>query len=219
MVAEPDDVLVMVHLRNSFYKRKFHLALAIYALSLVVVVILIGTLIYVMKTRVHPLYFVTDELGRLIVDVPVDRPNMSAEDVMKYVTDAVEQSYSYDYVNYRAELQEAQKYFTDYGWRNYMKGLTESSNLVGLTQRKLISIAKIASPPKLISQGLLGGAYAWKFEIPLLVTYMAPPYNDKSQYSNPLLVTVVVQRQSVLTSYKGLGIVQMIGSLILNSPS
>jgi hypothetical protein len=41
------------------------------------------------------------------------------------------------------------------------------------------------------------------------LTYWYPPYDDKSKFYNPLIITLTIQRASLLTSYQGLGIVQM----------
>jgi len=204
-----------VQLRNHFYKQKFHFALLLYILSLIVVAILISVLVYLMRDPAHPLYFVTDKVGRLIDDVPRNSPNMSPEEVEAWAIEAVETACSYDFVNYRLQLQNAQKYFTAYGWHNYMKSLDTSNNLLALTQRKYVIIAKVVDKPKLLVQGILANAYAWKFQMPLLLTYLYPPFDAKSSFQNPLMVTVVVQRQSILTSYKGLGIVQLIGNIVI----
>lgn len=214
-----DDALMMVHLRNDFYRNKFHWALGIYILTLIIIVFLIGILSFLLKNPVHPLYFVTDDIGRLIQDVPRKIPGMTTETAAQWAIEAVEHAYSYDFVNYRSELQDAQKYFTEFGWRNYMDGLRASNNLLALTQNKYVVVAKVVAPPKLLVEGILGSGYAWKFQIPVLATYMSPPYDNKSQFQNPLLVTVVVQRQSILNSYKGLGVMQMIGNLILGPPT
>lgn len=213
-----DDALIMVFLRNEFYKRKFYFALVVYLLSLIVIIILAGVLYYLMKHPTRPLYFVTDEVSRLIEDVPKQRPNMSTDEVSDWTVEAIEAAFTYDAINYRRQLQSAQKYFTDYGWRNYMQSLTASSNLVALTERKFIIIAKVVDKPKVTGEGLLGGSYAYKFQMPLLLTYLVPPYDDKSKFLNPILLSVIVQRQSILTSYRGLGILQMIGNLAVTPP-
>lgn len=214
-----DDAIVMVYVRNAFYKRKYHLVLGVLFLNIVVISILIGMLIFLLQHPSRPLFFAADEIARLIQDVPVQQPNMSNDEVAAWVQKAIEATYSYDFMNYRSQLQDAQKYFTDYGWRNYMKGLTASNNLLALTQRKMVAIAKVVAPPKLVTQGPLGnlGALAWKFEMPVLVTYLSPPYDDKSKFENPLQVSVIVQRQKILESYRGLGIIQMISTLVVSN--
>jgi intracellular multiplication protein IcmL len=209
-----EDALILVHLRNQFYRKKFYLALSIFLLCIIIIGFLIGVIAYLVKHPTHPLYFVTDSVSRLLQDPPRTEPMMSTDDAAKWAIEAVETAYSYDFVNYREQLQSAQRFFSDYGWQEYMRSLSASNNLIALSQRKMVFIAKVVDKPKLIVEGILGGAYAWKFQMPLLVTYLTPPYGDKDSFRNPILVTVVVQRQSLLTSYKGLSIIQMIGNLV-----
>jgi intracellular multiplication protein IcmL len=211
-----DDALIMVQLRNDFYKGKARLALAVFFLCLLCIVMLVSMLVYLIKHPSSPRYFVTDDAGRFILDIPIQQPNMTTEEVTAWVVEAVQAAYSYDYVNYRAQLQNAQKYFTDFGWYSYMKGLQASNNLLALANRKQVVIAKVVGAPQLIGEHPIGkeGIYAYKFQIQLLVTYLkAPAYDEKTKFLNPLIITAVVQRQNVLSSYKGLGIAQLVGQL------
>lgn len=214
---QTNDALVMIFERNQYYRRQYFLALAAFVLSLVVIVVLGFILGYLLRHPTRPLYFATDSIGRLIRVTPVTVPNMSREEVVAWTVDAVQSIYSYDYVNYRQELQDSQKYFTNYGWGNYLTALALSNNLIGMKSNKQIVIAQVVGQPKLITEGLLGGAYAWKFEMPVLLTYWGPPYNDKSKFYNPLTVSIIVQRQEILKSYKGLGVVQLIATLQTSS--
>lgn len=209
---DSNDALVVVFARNSFYKRLHYLALAAFALTILVIGILMWTLYFLIKNPIHPLYFATDSVGRLIQITPVNRPNMTTDEVTAWAMEAVQSAYAYDHINFRSQLQGAQKYFTNYGWTKYMAALEASNNLLALSQRKQIVLIKIIGKPKILAEGILGGAYAWKFEMPLLVTYWEPPYDEKSKFLNPLMATVIIQRQPILQSYKGLGIIQLIAS-------
>jgi hypothetical protein len=53
----------------------------------------------------------------------------------------------------------------------------------------------------------------------MLITYLLPPYDDKSSFSNPLQVEMIVQRQPVLQGYKGLGVLQIVGSIATAAPT
>ncbi|OGT36585.1 MAG: hypothetical protein A3F11_08295 [Gammaproteobacteria bacterium RIFCSPHIGHO2_12_FULL_37_14] len=205
------DALVAIFTRNAFYRRLHYLVLLTFALSLVVIAILIGIIVFLLKNPTKPLYFATDEIGRLIQDVPLDQPNMRPEEVVAWAIEAVQAAYSYNYINYRSQLQNAQKYFTTYSWQDYMRALKDSNNLIGVIQRKIIVLARVVGEPKLITQGILGGAYAWRYQMPVLLTNWGPPYNEQSKSLNALSVTIVIQRQPLLQSYKGLGILQFIG--------
>lgn len=211
------DALVTVFTRNAFYKRLHYLVLLAFSLSIVVIAILIGIIVFLIKNPTQPLYFATDEIGRLIQDVPLNQPNMSPEQLVAWVTEAVQSANSYDYINYRSQLQNTQKYFTDYGWQSFLQGLTASQNLVSVTKLDLIVLGKVVNQPELLTQGILGNAYAWRFKVPLLVTSMAPPYDDRSKSAIPFVITVIVQRRSILESYKGLGIVQYISEQAASS--
>jgi len=208
-----NDALKLVFERNAFYQRQYLLTFVVFVLTVVVNIILAWMLYYVAQHPTAPLYFATNDIGELIDIVPVTQPNLSREKTYQWATHAIESAYSYDYVNYRSELQASQKYFTPYGWANFIKAFSASNNLTAVKTRRLIVIAKVIAPPKVIAEGILAGAYAWKLEMPVLVTYWAPPYDEKSKILNPLTVTIIVQRQSVLQSYHGLGVVQMIGEL------
>lgn len=210
-----NEALTNVFLRNEFYRKKYQITLAIYIVCLIIIVFLIGIIVYLVKNPTRPLYFATDDVTRLIQDIPLSSPNMSTQNVAAWVLEAVQAANSYDFANYRQELQDAQKYFTEYGWRNYMQSLQTSNNLLALTQRKLVVSAQIVAAPQLVKEGLLGARYAWKFEMPMLVTYWSPPYDDKSKYQNALRVSVTVRRENILESYKGLGIVQMIETIVV----
>lgn len=207
------DALVLILTRNTFYKRLHFLAFSCFLLSLIIIGILISMLTYILRNPTHPLYFATDNVSRLIQIVPINVPNMTQPEVDAWTVEAVQAALSMDYINYRAQLQNAQRYFTNWGWQKYMSALMISNNLLGVTQRKQIVIAAVVAQPKIVAQGILGGSYAWKYEMPVLVTYSEPPYDEEHKFSNALNVSVIVQRQQVLQGYRGLGIAQMIATL------
>lgn len=206
------DAVVAVIKRNIFYKKLHYLALCAFALMILTIGVLIFVAIYLSHNPSIPLYFATDKVGRLIPIVPVSEPGMTQGDLTNWVIEALESAYSYDYVNYRLDLQGSQKYFTAYGWEQYMNALTASNNLVGVIERKWIGIARVIGQPRIVAEGLLKGAYAWKLEIPLLVSYLRPPqYDTNSIRVDPLVIRILVRRQPVLQSDRGIGIEQIVG--------
>lgn len=207
------DALVLAISRNAFYKRLHMLVLAAFSLNVMVIFVLISLLSYLLMNPVRPLYFATDEVSRLIQIVPVNMPNMSTEDVTAWTVKAVQDAYSYDYINYHQQLQNAEKYFTATGWTTYMKALMLSGNMRALTNRKQIALAQVIETPKVLKEAMLNGALTWLIEMPLLVIYTMPPYDGSNQFSNALVVRVIVQRQKILEGDNGLGIVQLIATM------
>lgn len=208
------DALVQIFARNIFYRRLYFLALGLIVLVIVMILMLGGLLFYLISSGNGPLYFATDKIGELLPSVPLSEPNMSTDEVIKWAIHAVETTYSYDYVNYRQQMQDTEKYFTAYGWYTYLKALTASNAVLALTDRKQVVTGQVVSTPafkvSILNSGLLSGAYAWQIQMPLLVTYATPPYDGSKQYTNALIVKVIVQRQPILQSMNGLGIVQLI---------
>lgn len=213
MMDDTNDAMKAIIIRNAFYRRLHYYALVVLVIAVMVIGIMASVLYYISGNYTHPVYFATDDVGRLIKIVPVSQPNMSEDEVLDWAVDAVQAAYSYDYVNFRRQLQSAQKYFTEYGWNNYMSALKASNNLVALDQRKMVVVAAVVDKPTIITKGLLSGAYAWRIQMPVLVTYLLPPYDNTAKFSNAITITVIVQRQSILQSYKGLGILQLIGAI------
>ena len=211
-MSADNDAMVLIFARNAFYRRLYQLSLAAFGLSLLSIILLVVTIVLLKRHPVHPLYFAADNVSRLIQITPTDKPNLTPDEMLAWVEDSVQNAYSYDYINYPGQLQSAQKYFTSYGWKKYMQALVQSNNLVALKERKMIVTAKVVETPTLIKQGILSHAYAWQYQMPVLVTYLLPPYDGSKKFSNPLNVTVIVQRQPALQGYKGLGIVQLIAS-------
>lgn len=211
--------LQMVFDRNAFYRRQYLWTLLAFILSMLTNVVLVFVLAYVIRHPTAPMYFAADEVGRLIQVIPVDQPNMSDEDVEAWAMRVASATYSYNYVNYRSQLQEVQRFYTSYGWTRYLNALQSSNNLVALNERRMIQTAMPVAKPSMLAKGILGGAYAWKFKMPMLVTYWMPPYDDQSRFSNALEVTIIVQRQPILQSDHGLGVLQIIGSMAPPPPA
>lgn len=213
------DALVAVVARNSFYKQMHYLALAAFGLALLVIIALTIVLIFLIKNPTPPIYFATNHVGRLINIIPLDQPNMTEDDVASWAAAAVEAAYSYDYVNFRSQLQKAEKFFTTPGWTEYMKALKASNNLTAVQERKMAVLAKVVAKPVLTNHAVLSGRYAWQFKIPVLVTYQFPPFDQQAKYANSLEVTMTIRRENVLDSYGGLGIVQIVSRFATTMPA
>lgn len=212
------DALQLVHARNAFYKKKFHIMLGVGLLALVVIFCLIHLLMYLWNSASRPLYFVANDQGVLIQESPLNLP-LLIEQVNAWTIQAIESANSFDYVNYRSQLQNSQKYFSDFAWMEYMKGLTASLNLVAMRERKEVWISKITSPPTLINAGAIKGEYAWRLELILKETRLKPPlYTLATSSVATYKITVILQRKPLLQSYQGLVVLSMIKELINAAP-
>lgn len=208
------DALQLVLLRNAFYKKKFHLMLGIAILTVVVIIFLCSLLMYLLSNSTRPLYFVANDEGILIHESPLNLP-FPIEQATAWTVEAIEAANSFDYVNYRSQLQNSQKYFADASWTEYMKGLTASRNLSAVIESREVWITKVIQPPVVTKIAVINGEYVWRFELFVKETRLTPKppaYTNTptSSSSATYKITAVVQRKPLLQSYKGMAVLTMI---------
>ncbi len=203
-----DDAVELVRLRNDFYRdnhRKIILALLV---AIGTVILLCGTLAYVVSHPPAPKYFATSIDGRIIPIVPLNEPNMPTSALLLWSNQAATAAFTYDFVNYRQALQSASEYFTSDGWRDFLGALTSSNNLNAVIAKKLVVSATATGAPGVLQQGTLNGAYACRVQMPMVVTYQSASQVAKQN----VMVTMLVTRISTLNSARGVGIAQFVVS-------
>ena len=102
----------------------------------------------------------------------------------------------------------ASGFFTSDGWNQFITALSESNNLDAVKTKKLVVSAVATAAPVILQKGLLNGRYAWRIQMPILVTYQSA-----SEFSQQNLnVTMLVTRVDTLNSPRGIGIAQFISA-------
>ena len=205
---DTQDALVALNDRNQFYRDSYRKVLIALNISVIALIMLICTLIYIINNPPAPKYFATFGDGRVVPLVPLNMPNVSQAAMLQWANSAVVAVNTYDFFNYRQQLQAASQYFTDEGWQAYLNVLRLSRNLNAVVEKKLVVSAVATRAPVLVRSGLIDGVYTWVVQIPIQVTYQsASEYNQQSQ-----IVTVMVKRISTLINPDGIGITNYIGA-------
>jgi len=202
----PEDALTAVTLRNSFYRDGQRKIMIVLLLSILCNFILAGILTYVLTHPPAPKYFATSISGRITPLFALNEPNQSDSAVLQWANQAAIAAFSYNFVNYRTELQASSGFFTAEGWDQFLKALEDSNNLIAVKAKKLIVSAVATKAPVILQKGILNGRYAWRVQMPLLVTYQSA--SEFSQQNN--VVTVLISRVSTLNSPRGIGISQFV---------
>ncbi|MBA2651240.1 MAG: type IVB secretion system apparatus protein IcmL/DotI [Tatlockia sp.] len=201
-----EDALAAVTMRNDFYRdgqRKIMVALLI---SMAINFILSSLLVYQLTHPPAPLYFATSISGRITPLFPLDEPNQSDSAVLQWANQAAIAAFTYNFVNYRDELQSSSGFFTADGWTQFLNALQQSNNLDAVKAKKLIVSAVSTRAPIILQKGLLNGVYSWRVQMPILVTYQSA--SEFSQSNN--VVTMLINRVSTLNSPRGIGISQFV---------
>lgn len=201
-----EDALTAVVLRNNFYRdgqRKMIIALLI---SMAANFVLGSMLVYIITHPPAPQYFATSINGRITPLFPLNEPNQSDSAVLQWANQAAIAAFTYNFVNYQSELQASSGFFTSDGWDQFLAALQQSNNLDAVKAKKLIVSAVATRAPIILQKGLLNGNYAWRVQMPMLVTYQSA--SEFSQQNN--VVTMLITRVSTLNSPRGIGISQFV---------
>jgi len=201
-----EDALTAVTLRNSFYKdsqRKVMLALL---LAVAVNIVMAFLLVYLITHPPEPKYFATSINGRITPLFPLSEPNQSDSAILQWANQAAIAAFTYNFVNYRDELQASSGFFTGEGWDQFLSALQQSNNLDAVKAKKLIVSAVATRAPIIMQKGPLNGSYSWRVQMPLLVTYQSA--SEFTQQNN--VVTMLITRVSTLNSPRGIGISQFV---------
>jgi intracellular multiplication protein IcmL len=201
-----EDALAAVAMRNAFYRdgqRKLMIALLI---SVFINLAMVSLLVYLITNPPPPRYFATSINGRITPLFPLNEPNQSDSAVLQWANQAAIAAFTYNFVNYREELQASSGFFTPEGWTQFLNALKQSNNLEAVKAKKLIVSAVATRAPIILQKGLLNGRYSWRVQMPILVTYQSA--SEFTQQNN--VVTMLITRVSTLNSPRGIGIAQFV---------
>jgi len=185
--------LELIILRNDFYRDSYRRCLLILLFLIVINSVIAGAIIYKVLNPPLPEYFATTANGRMINWHPLTDPSVPQSFVTQWAANAVNRAFSLDYIHWRQQLQEASDNFTNYGWKAFLDALKKSNNLQTLTSLKMVSDAQVTGAPRVLEEAIVGGHYAWKIQMPILVVYS----NATRTIQMPMDVTLIVLRVPV----------------------
>ena len=201
-----DEAIELVRLRNNFYRDNYR---RIVMALLVCILLVVGeflTIVYLITHRPAPVYFATADGWRLQPMVPLSTPLFTEAQVIQWATNAVINIYNYNFVNYRQQLQNSSSYFTSDGFQQFLSALDKSNTLDTVTSKKLVVSAIVSQSPVVVNEGLIRGQYAWRLQMPIIVTLQSA----SEQLSQSLILTVLIVRAPTLEKTSGVAIAQFI---------
>ncbi|EQD24948.1 MAG: IcmL protein [Leptospirillum sp. Group IV 'UBA BS'] len=198
----------LVHFRNDFYRDQYRNNAATLRFGSAALLVSVAANAFLGWAVLHkrPVYFAATNDGRILPLVALSRPAMEDRRVVSWATDVVVEAYSYDFVNWRKALFGLSRDFTKEGFSSFIGSLKASGNLDLVLKNRMVTSAVPTSAGVVVAKGMLAGVYAWKIQVPVLVTYQAA----KSSVSQNLVVTLLVVRRSVLSHPKGLAVSQFL---------
>lgn len=202
----PEEKMTTVKMQNSFYRDSYFKVMFVLLFSIAINFGLSSTVVFMVLHPPKPKFFATSVNGRITPLFPLNEPNQSDSAVLQWANQAAIAAYTYNFVNYRQELEAASGYFTEDGWSQFIDALKTSNTLQTVREKKLIVSAVATRAPIILQKGSLAGRYAWRIQMPILITYQSA-----SELTNVnSVVTMLVTRISTLQSIRGIGITQFI---------
>jgi intracellular multiplication protein IcmL len=115
-------------------------------------------------------------------------------------------AFSYNFLDYQDDLQQMRQYFTAAGFDNYLEALQQSGNLDTVLSKRLVVKGVVTEVPVIVQHGLIKGRYAWKIEIPMLISYVSA----NETLEQPILVTMLISRVPTKDKPQGIAIAQFV---------
>lgn len=191
-------------LENTGRKR----AMRFLSVSLVFNMILLLAFVFVFWWGVmykRNIYFATTPDGRIQELVPLSEPYISIAGVSNWTAQAVTETYSLDFRNYKRSLAKVRKYYSVNAWReidSQIRPLIDS-----VVKERLILYAVADEAPRLLAEGMYKDMrYCWKLEFPLTLTHQLAQGTQTFRW----LVQVLVGRANVAEKPEGLEILQFV---------
>ena len=201
-----DEAVATILARDAYARERHYLLIRVIMGLLIALGLSSASNLYLATRPPVNRYFATSGDGRLMQLTPVNQPIGSLAELTTWTANSVTQAYTFSFANWRAEHSAAQKNFTTQGWRGFQRALTESNLLTTVMDEKYVTTAAPTGAPVLIDSGLVEGRYAYKLQMPMVVTYQSSVRTT----SQNLMMDIIVVRQPEIDNPRGLGIAQLI---------
>lgn len=160
-------------------------------LSIALAVGIVGLIILLRSSAVPPpTYFSAMENGALFPEKPLDQPSLETNELLNWITEAMMQSNTLNFIDYNAVIDAASVYFTKEGYESYKNALTIANVIDTVTQKKYVLRAVATDAPQLLLEKPFAGRYMWKIRIPMQFRYQ----NVKTDFGTLMEITLIVMR-------------------------
>lgn len=150
-------------------------------------------------------FFAATPDGRIQKLVPLTEPYVSSAGLMNWVTQAVTETYTLDFINYKKSLSRVHPYYSREAWSQLIEQIRPLVNSV--TDKRLLLFAVADEAPRILAEGLYTkDLYAWKVEFPMTLTHQTAEAVQTFRW----IVQVTVGRANVAEKPAGVEIIQFI---------
>lgn len=203
------DGAIAVGHRNGYMKigaKRLTIAAAI-AIFALIAQIFVAYLAFTAKSE--RVYIATDKNGSLINLIALNRPNQKNEAVAQWVQNALVESFSFNFTDYKRVLNRVtMAYFTEHGASEFTRELKASGYLDTVVDSQMILSLGLESTPIFIGSGIsqTTGIYTWGFQVDSIITFRT----RSKEVNKKIRMTIIVERRSLLEDSDGFGIAKIV---------
>lgn len=190
---------------SQFYRNYFQALVILLIIVIFVILTMVFVVLYQIYNRPLPEFSAFTPNNQKMVLTSFNEPNLLPSTLLRWGSKGAVASYSFDFVNYKAQMMEAALYFTAAGWADYQSSL--SSLIDQIIQKQLFVNGVVSGDPIISNQGPLPGrGYVWRLQIPFLVTYQTAEALKKQRF----LVSMTVVKIPTNIDPTGIGVDQFV---------
>lgn len=193
----------VVTLHTEFYRDRVFQMCVITAVTVAIFSLYLFILIYRFTHRPLPIYFEAQRLEvpsvevagqnsttyRLFKPTPLTDPFLTTPALFIWINQSLSDIFSFNFQNSDSHLQQVKRYFTDDGWNEFSKALTESKLISEVQRGRYIINARSVSPPLLSQQGIYKDRFEWHVDIDMYIRYRSS-VTDNRQLWKIKVITV-----------------------------
>lgn len=202
---DPDDVQAMMDAEPFMDEYRRKIGLMIFSIMLAA---LSSAVFYVVgKKMTPPELLLVAENGQLTALTPTLLPNQSREAVKDWAREAIQKSYTFDFLKIEDQLMSARPYFTIDAWVAFKASVLDSS-LVKEVKKNKLTVSVVAREEPIIESSAqkAGDEFAWKLIVPVTISFSG----DALTRTEDLTVRITVVRVPTTENPKGMGVLQMV---------
>lgn len=167
---------------------------------------IVGFMLLLRSTVVPPpVYFLAGTDGALVQEKPLDQPGLETNELLNWITEAMMESYTFNFVDYNTVIDAAKVYYTKEGYESYKTVLDTTKITEAVTTNKLVLTGIATDAPQLLLEKPFAGRYMWKIKIPMRLRYQ----NVRTDFNSAVDVTVIVMRVPTTESPNGVLILKL----------
>lgn len=190
---------------NDFYRNYYHWFIIGSMIAIVLMLSMVFVVLYQISHRPLPIFTAMQPDGHKMNLTSFDEPNLLPDTILRWATQAATVSYTFDFYNYKQQLEHARPFFTPAGWDQYL--ISANKLITTIVKNALIVNGVVSGTPVISNQGPIPGqGFVWRVQIPFIVTYQSA--NTQSQRRYFVILTLI--RVPTNINPQGIGIDQFV---------